>query len=98
VSSDRIDATMTELFDDGRRPEIAYPCRWSYRVIGSDEVRLRAAVVAVVGENEHTLVLALQSPGGKYRSLELNVLVSDEAQRLAVFDALVKHPDVRFVI
>ncbi|MCE9594740.1 MAG: DUF493 domain-containing protein [Planctomycetes bacterium] len=89
---------MTELFDDGRRPEITYPCRWSYRVIGADEVRLRAAAEEVLGRTEHTLVLALQSSGGKYRSLELDVLVRDEAHRLAVFDALVKHPDVRFVI
>jgi len=88
---------MPDLFD-GRRPEIAYPCRWSYRVIGADAQRLRDAVAEVVGGAEHTLALGLQSAGGKYRSLELEVLVSDEEHRLRVFDALAKHPDVRFVL
>ena len=35
------------------RPEITYPVRWTYKVIGSDEARLRTAIGAIVGEVEH---------------------------------------------
>ena len=46
---------------------------------------------------ENTLV-ALESSGGRYRSLQLEVTVRDEAHRLGLFAALSKHPDVRFVL
>lgn len=89
---------MHNLSEDGRRPEIHYPCTWSYRIIGQDEQRLRAAAVGIVGDADYTLALALESSGGKYRSMQLEVLVRDEEHRLALFAALGKHPDVRFVI
>lgn len=89
---------MSGPFLDDQHPEIAYPCRWSYRIIGADEARLRAAAIAIAGQAEHTLERGLESSGGKYRSLQLDVLVVDEAHRIAVFTALGKHPDVRFVL
>lgn len=82
---------------DGQKPEITYPCPWSYRVIGADEERLRAAIGFVVGDLQHSLRLANESSTGRYRSLALEVVVRDEAHRYSIFDALGKHPDVRFV-
>ena len=84
-------------FLDGRKPEIDYPCTWSYRIIGADELRMRLAVRGIVGEAEHALTLGLESAHGKYRSLQLELVVRDEAHRLSIFDALKIHPDVRFV-
>jgi len=83
---------------DGRKPEIAYPGTWTYQVIGPDEARLRAAVQEVVGDVKHTFVPGRSSTGGKYVSLGVELRVEDEAQRLRVFQALSKHPSVRFVI
>jgi hypothetical protein len=83
-------------FDD-QKPEITYPCLWSYRVIGADEVRLRAVISEVVVGLEHSLTLANESSHGRYRSIALEVLVRDEEHRNAIFHALGKHPDVRFV-
>jgi putative lipoic acid-binding regulatory protein len=80
-----------------RKPDIAYPGPWTYRIIGEDEARMRAAVVEVVGVVDYTLELSNQSSGGRYRSLELELVVVDEAHRLAVFDALKNHADIRFV-
>ena len=82
---------------DERKPEIDYPCPWSYRIIGSDEAQMRVAVREIVGERDYKLELSNESHGGKYRSLELEVVVVDEAQRLAIFDALRKHAQIRFV-
>jgi putative lipoic acid-binding regulatory protein len=83
-------------FDD-QKPEITYPCLWSYRVIGADEVRLRAVIGEVVVGLEHSLTLANESSHGRYRSIALEVLVRDEEHRNTIFHALGKHPDVRFV-
>ncbi len=82
----------------GRRPAIDYPCVWSYQVIGADEARLRGAIASAVGAREHALRLTKRSSSGKYCSLLLEVGVEDEAQRLAIFEALAGHRDVRFVL
>jgi putative lipoic acid-binding regulatory protein len=85
-------------FLDGRKPEIDYPCLWTYRIIGWDEPRIRAAVMELVGELEHKLVLARESSTGKYRTLQLEITVRDEEHRHTLFARIAKHPDVRFVI
>lgn len=83
---------------EGRRPEILYPCLWPYQVIGSDEQALRAAVLEVIGEAPHNWKPGHVSKGGKYRSLGLELRVEDEAERLAVFERLSRHPAIRFVL
>ena len=81
-----------------RRPEIEYPALWSYQVIGTDEGLVRRAVGEVVLERAHTLKLTKTSRTGKYCSLLLEVTVVDEAERLALFEALAAHADVRIVL
>jgi putative lipoic acid-binding regulatory protein len=83
---------------DGRKPDIAYPCSWSYKVIGLDEPSLRLAIAEVVGDCVHTLAVGNESTGGKYVSLALEAQVADEAQRLDIFERLAQHPAIRFVI
>ena len=83
---------------EGRKPEIDYPCMWSYRIVGMDEVQMRIAVLEVVGDLEHRVTTGLESSQGKYRSLQLELVVRDEAHRLSIFEALKTHPEVRFVI
>jgi putative lipoic acid-binding regulatory protein len=83
---------------EGRKPEILYPCIWAYQVIGTDETRLRAAVVEVIGDVDHTLESGNVSRGGKYLSLRIQARVEDERQRLEIFDSLSKHPTIRFVL
>ena len=83
---------------EGLKPEILYPCNWSYQLIGADEPELRAAVREVIGETQHSVEFGNVSKGGKYRSLQLQVRVENESERLAIFERLSKHPAIRFVI
>ena len=83
---------------EGRKPEIAYPCTWSYQVIGLDEARLRVAILEVIGDVPHTVRQGNASTGGKYVSLGLDVSVVDEGQRLSIFQRLSAHALIRFVI
>ena len=73
---------------DGRKPDITYPCAWSYNVIGVDEPSLRLAVAEVLGSCAHTVAAGNASGGGKYVSLALEAQVADEAHRLDVFKRL----------
>jgi putative lipoic acid-binding regulatory protein len=83
---------------DRRDLNLTYPCRWDYHVIGEDEHRLRVAVAGIVGNVEYVLSLANRSKRGRYLSLHLTLVVSDEEHRLRLFDELRKHTDVRYVL
>jgi putative lipoic acid-binding regulatory protein len=82
---------------DGK-PEIEYPCPWTYRIICTDEPALRAAVLVLVGGVAHTLVHVQTSTSGRYQTLQLDLVVRDEAQRLSIFESLARHPSVRFMV
>jgi putative lipoic acid-binding regulatory protein len=81
-----------------QRPEIAYPCRWSYVVVGEGESELMAHIAHTVGDAEHQKATSRNSATGKYVSIEVTVLVRDEEHRLGLFRALGTHPAVRVVI
>lgn len=87
-----------KLFGEADHPEIDYPCRWAYKVVGTSEDRIRAAVRGVVGKTDHTLEVSNHSRTGKYVSLALEVLVADDQQRVRIGQALHEHDDVRFVL
>ena len=80
------------------RPEIEYPTRWTYKVIGQDEAHLRAAIATIVENREHEIDFSHASTQGKYVSLTLDVVVHDEDERNTIFSDLGKHVDVQVVI
>jgi len=83
---------------EGLKAEIEYPCAWVYKIIGRREIYLRMAVAEVVGAQSHKLTFSRHSSAGKYCSMRLELLVSDEEQRISIGEALHEHPDVRFVL
>lgn len=83
---------------DDERPEIDYPTAWTYRIICAEEDPVRRAVIVLMGGLEHTLVEVHVSSAGRYRSLQLELEVRDEAHRNEVFRALTGMPGVRMVI
>jgi len=83
---------------DDKRPQIDYPCAWTYRIVCTDESAVRAAVIEIVGDSEHTLVAVRASSGGRYHTLELELVVRDETQRNRIFQALGGLPEVRLLL
>ena len=80
------------------KPEITYPCRWGYRVIGTSTEAIRAAIDEVVGDNEHHVELARSSARGRFVSFHLEVLVRDETHRVGIHQALSDFACVRIVL
>ena len=80
------------------RPDIDYPVRWTYKIIGEDEQGLRAAVAEVVGDRDHAVAFSHNSTTGRYLSLTLEVVVSDEDERNGLFAALGAHEDVKVIL
>lgn len=83
---------------DCRRPRIDYPCPWEYRIIGESRIEIGRAVAEHIGDRPHTLTPANVSSGGRYVSMNLEVTVHSDAQRIALYHLLAGHPAVRVVL
>jgi putative lipoic acid-binding regulatory protein len=85
---------------DGQGPklDLPYPCRWGYKVIGEDEQALRSAVADIVQAREHSVSLSRRSAHRNYCSLNIEVLVYDEEDRVTIYEALSAHPAVKLVL
>jgi putative lipoic acid-binding regulatory protein len=81
-----------------REPRIDYPCSWDYQLIGEDEQRMRIAVAGIVGNVEYVLTLAHRSEKARYCSLHQTLDVESAEQRVAIFEELRRHTDVRYVL
>lgn len=88
------------------KPRIEYPCPWDFKIVGTCEESLRGAVRVCLartlsqesGAREFELGMSRTSSGGKYVSLNLNLMVINEAERNEIFASLAAHPEIRIVI
>jgi putative lipoic acid-binding regulatory protein len=78
--------------------DLPYPCRWAYKVIGKDEDALRSAVSEIVQAREHSVSLSRRSAERNYVSLNVEVVVHDDEDRVAIYDALKGHRAVTLVL
>jgi len=81
-----------------RKPQVSYPCEWEYKVIGTDEEKLKAVILAACVPAVPTISLSNVSSKGTYYSLNASLVVEDEAMRLRIFSSIENSPDVKLVI
>lgn len=81
-----------------KKPIIDYPCRWVYKIIGFDEIDIRLAIADIVGQREHDVVLSNRSTSGKYCCLNLELTVSDEIDRVQIYEALRSHRATQIIL
>jgi putative lipoic acid-binding regulatory protein len=86
------------MLPDDAKPEITYPCRWSYRIVGLSEAGVRALLLEVLGEGEHTIDGVRPSSKGSYVAVNISVEVRDEAQRTRIYDQLLASEIVKVVL
>jgi len=80
------------------KPVIEYPCKWSFRVIGSDEPLMRKAVEITMGDSSYSLLVSNASKTGKYVSLNLETVVRDEGHRNQIYGDLKAAPTIKMVL
>jgi putative lipoic acid-binding regulatory protein len=80
------------------KAQIDYPCIWQYKLIGMNRQAVQAAAAACLGDAPYSLSDSHCSGGGKYLSLNLEVSVDNEEQRIGLYHALAGHPAVRMVL
>jgi putative lipoic acid-binding regulatory protein len=80
------------------KPDISYPTKWGYKVIGTDEEVLRKAVDSVLTNFEYSLKFSNKSSKGKFISLTISIIVQDENERNSIFNNLKNHTTIKMVI
>ncbi len=78
--------------------ELEYPTNWSYKLIASEKKALEKAIHDVIDEREHKLTHSKNSKGGKYISMNLDMLVHNEDDRNFIYEALKKHQNIKMVL
>ena len=83
---------------DSRKPQLEYPCRWVYKIIGSDRKEVSKAAGDIAGERPHTLSLSNNSAHGTYCCVNLEMMIENEEERLEIYEALCAHSSVKMVL
>ena len=86
------------LKDIDQKVKIDYPCRWVYKVIGSDHDELCAIISALLQDMPHKVSHSRSSAAGRYHCLNLEVTVESDAKRIAIYEALRDNPAVRIIL
>jgi uncharacterized protein len=86
------------LENDSERPEIQFPCEWSYKIIGSDINNILSTIEEAVLGLAYNITPSNVSSTGKYVSLNLKLEVPNEAVRNLIYEKLSQSPDIKFVL
>lgn len=86
------------MLPDDAKPEIPYPCQWSYRIVGLSEAGVRALILEVLGEQAHSIQGVRPSSQGSYVAVTISVDVRDEAHRLGIYNQLLASEIVKVVL
>jgi putative lipoic acid-binding regulatory protein len=80
------------------KPQIEYPCWWTYAILGPDEEDLRLVVGEVAKGTPHRVKFSKMSAQKRYTSLHIEIYVNSEEERNQFFQAFQSHPRVKFVL
>lgn len=83
---------------ENKKPEINYPTKWDYKIIGPDVDEMIKAVESIVNDLTYDLSASNISKKANYFSLNLAVEVPSEIVRDLIFQKLSEHPAIKFVI
>jgi len=84
--------------NEEKKVQLSYPCRWVYKIIGPDADEMKRAVAEIIRDSEYELSLSRSSKTAKYHSLNVELSLDSEEQRLTLYDALKSHRAVKLVL
>jgi len=89
---------MEIINDRKEKLELTYPCSWAYKLIAGEKEALEKAIHDVISDREHNLTHSKNSKGGKYVSMNLDLLVHNEDDRNFIYEALKAHQNIKMVL
>jgi putative lipoic acid-binding regulatory protein len=76
------------ILDSNKRPEIDYPCEWSYKVIGNNIDKMLEVIESAVSGLKYDVTPSNISKNGNYYSLNLTLTVPNEVVRDLIYQKL----------
>ena len=92
------EAKVEIINDSEEKLVLEYPCSWCYKVIGHHEHEIHTAVKEIILEKPHTLKLSNASKTGKYVSMNLDLIITNEDERTFIYEALKNHQLIKMVL
>ena len=86
------------MTDPGPKPDLVYPCKWSYKVICTSEGKAREAIGWALEGKEYEIISVKASRNQGFFSVECELEVETEAERLDIYEKLKQYPDVKMII
>ena len=80
------------------KPKIDYPCAWQYKIIGFSREDIRRVVAEHVRVEPLPLTDSKVSSGGRYVSMNLEITVHSEKERLELYTLLTADPAIKVVL
>jgi len=89
---------QTTVLNASDRPEIEYPCAWTYKIIGEDHTLLKEVIIEACSPHVVIISHSHTSSKGKYHSINAELVVPDETVRLKIYELLKNNSAVKIVI
>lgn len=89
---------MVIINESTEKLELEYPCSWLYKVVAYERAGIEIAAIEIFGERSYTLTPSNKSSGGKYISMNLELLVHNEDERTFFYETLKAHPHIKMVL
>ena len=83
---------------ENKKPQIDYPCKWPYKIIGESVEKMITAVEEIIIDLEYDLTPSNISRKGKYFSLNISVVVPSETIRDKIFQEFTNHSAIKYVM
>ena len=83
---------------NNKKLDLTYPCNWSYKVISSSKSLIEEALAEVLINKDFKISPSKSSKSKTYISMQVDIVVVSEEERLGVFEALKSHRHIKFVL
>ena len=85
------------ILDPNQRPEITYPCEWSYKIIGNNIDKIIEAIEIAASGLKYDVTPSNISKKGNYYSLNLTLTVPNEVVRDLIYQKLDSSDSIKIV-
>ncbi len=79
------------------KPQIDYPTKWRFKVIGRDKEKVEQAIKEVMGDKTHSCKFSKTSKKGNFHSYSASCIVESQEERDRLYKAFGDHDNVDFV-
>jgi putative lipoic acid-binding regulatory protein len=83
--------------DSNQRPEITYPCEWSYKIIGNNIDKILEAIEIAASGLKYDVTPSNISKNGNYYSLNMTLTVPNEVVRDLIYQKLDSSDSIKIV-